>query len=84
MCLRRAPEKYIAGAALDRAALDNRLTDSGEFVSPTQRQSSTPQKHYFSASGTHFCYSLSKPQGVLWPEGLGKIKKCIRLIGLVA
>jgi hypothetical protein len=22
MCLRRAPEKYIAGAALDRAALD--------------------------------------------------------------
>jgi hypothetical protein len=23
MCLRRAPEKYIAGAALDRAALDN-------------------------------------------------------------
>jgi hypothetical protein len=27
MCLRRAPEKYIAGAALDRAALDNRLTD---------------------------------------------------------
>jgi hypothetical protein len=23
MCLRRAPEKYIAGAALDRAGLDN-------------------------------------------------------------
>jgi hypothetical protein len=23
MCLRRAPEKYIAGAALDRAALEN-------------------------------------------------------------
>jgi hypothetical protein len=23
MCLRRAPEKYIAGAALDRAALDH-------------------------------------------------------------
>jgi hypothetical protein len=23
MCLRRAPEKYIAGAALDRADLDN-------------------------------------------------------------
>jgi hypothetical protein len=23
MCLRRAPEKYIAGAALDRAALEH-------------------------------------------------------------
>jgi hypothetical protein len=23
MCLRRAPEKYIAGAALDRAAVEN-------------------------------------------------------------
>jgi hypothetical protein len=23
MCLRRAPEKYIAGAALDRAAVDH-------------------------------------------------------------
>jgi hypothetical protein len=26
MCLRRAPEKYIAGAALDRAALGYSLT----------------------------------------------------------
>jgi hypothetical protein len=26
MCLRRAAEKYIAGAALDRVALDSRLT----------------------------------------------------------
>jgi hypothetical protein len=29
MCLRRAPEKYIAGAALDRAGLDN----MGSFTS---------------------------------------------------
>jgi hypothetical protein len=27
MCLRRAPEKYIAGAALDRAALAGQFTD---------------------------------------------------------
>jgi hypothetical protein len=27
MCLRRAPEKYIAGAALDRAGVDNQLVD---------------------------------------------------------
>jgi hypothetical protein len=35
MCLRRAPEKYIAGAALDRAGLDNRLIDGGKVVSLT-------------------------------------------------
>jgi hypothetical protein len=35
MCLRRAPEKYIAGAgaALDRAGLDNRLIDGGKAPS---------------------------------------------------
>jgi hypothetical protein len=31
--------------------LDNLLTD----VIPTHRPRSTPQKHYFHASGTHFC-----------------------------
>jgi hypothetical protein len=36
MCLRRALEKYIAGAALDRARLDNRLIDGGK-VSPTHQ-----------------------------------------------
>jgi hypothetical protein len=54
MCLRMAPEKYIAGATLDRAVLDNKLTDGGEVVSPTHRSRSTPQKH-FSGSDTHFC-----------------------------
>jgi hypothetical protein len=46
MCLRRAPEKYIAGAALDRAGLDYRLTD-GKIVSPTHRPRSTPQEALF-------------------------------------
>jgi hypothetical protein len=60
MCLRRAPEKYIAGAlapasaALDRAGLDNRLTDVGEIVSLLHRPHSTPQKYYFTAACTHF------------------------------
>jgi hypothetical protein len=36
MCLRRAPEKYIAGAALDRADLDNRLIDGGKLVSTSR------------------------------------------------
>jgi hypothetical protein len=36
MCLRRAPEKYIAGAALDRAGLYNLLTDGGKVISLMQ------------------------------------------------
>jgi hypothetical protein len=44
MCLRRAPENYITGAALDRADLDNRLTDGGEVVSITHRPPFTPQE----------------------------------------
>jgi hypothetical protein len=31
------------------------LTDGGKVVSHTHRPRSAPQKHYFSASGTHFC-----------------------------
>jgi hypothetical protein len=53
MCLRRAPEKDIAGAkapagaALDRAGLDNRLIEGGKFVSPNHRPRFNPQKHFF-------------------------------------
>jgi hypothetical protein len=32
MCLRRAPEIYITGAALDRAVLESRFTDGGEVT----------------------------------------------------
>jgi hypothetical protein len=42
--------------------LDSRLTDDGKFVSLTHRPRSTPQKHYFPASGTHLNQRLSKPQ----------------------
>jgi hypothetical protein len=34
----------------------------------------------FPASVTHFCWRLSKPQGLVQPEGLGKLKKFIDLI----
>jgi hypothetical protein len=61
--------------------LDNRLTDSGEAVSSKHRPRSTPQKHYFSASATHFCWRLSKPLGLVLPKGLGKLNKFIHLIG---
>jgi hypothetical protein len=60
---------------------ENHFTDGGNVVSPTLRPRSIPQKHYFPASGTHFCYRLNKPQGLVRPEGLGKLKKLIHLIG---
>jgi hypothetical protein len=41
----------------------------------------TPQKHYFYACDTHFCCRLSKPQGLVRPEGLGNLIKIIHLIG---
>jgi hypothetical protein len=39
----------------DPTMFDTRLTDGDEVVSPTHRPRSLRQKHYFSASGTHFC-----------------------------
>jgi hypothetical protein len=38
-------------------------------------------RYYLSASDTQFCYRLSKPQGLVQLEGLGKLKKLIHLIG---
>jgi hypothetical protein len=61
--------------------LDSWLTDGGKVVSPTHWLCSTPQKLFYSASGTHFCQRLNKPQGLVWLEGLGKSKKFNDLIG---
>jgi hypothetical protein len=56
--------------------LDNGLTDIGKVASPTHQPKFTPQTHYyFYVSGTHFCWRLSEPQGLVRPEGLGKFKK---------
>jgi hypothetical protein len=41
----------------------------------------TPQKHYFYAFGIHFCQRMSKPQGLVRPEGLGNLIKIIHLNG---
>jgi hypothetical protein len=54
--------------------LSNRLKHGVKFVNPMHRPRSGPQKYYFSVFGTHFCLRLSKPQGVLRLEGLGKLK----------
>jgi hypothetical protein len=54
--------------------LDNRLTDGCKVVSRTHRPHFTLQKHYFSASGTHFCQRLSELHGLVRQEGLGKLE----------
>jgi hypothetical protein len=55
--------------------LDNLLTYVGLVVSLTHWPRSTPQKRCFTASGIHFCWRLSKPQGLVRLEGLGKFNK---------
>jgi hypothetical protein len=62
---------------LEAYFIDNQLTDGGKIVSPMHWLHPTPQKHYLSVSGTHFCYTLSKPQVLEQLEGLGKLKKII-------
>jgi hypothetical protein len=57
--------------------LDNRLTDIGKVVVLTHQPRSTPQKHYVSVSGTHFCLRLSEPQGLVRLKVSGKLKKKI-------
>jgi hypothetical protein len=61
--------------------VDSRLTDGGKVVSLTRRPFFTPQKHYFYACGAHFCDRLSKPQGLVQPEGLDKLIKIFHIIG---
>jgi hypothetical protein len=59
--------------------LDSRLTDDSKLVSPTHQPHFTPQKH----SGTHFCYRLSKSQGLIRPELLSGLKPTtFRLVAL--
>jgi hypothetical protein len=56
----------------DPTFLDNRRIYAGKILSPTHRLRFTPQEDYFSASGTHFCQRLSKPQGLMRLKGLGE------------
>jgi hypothetical protein len=51
--------------------LDNRLTDGGEVVSLTTRPHSTSQKPFLVLISVR----LSKSQGLVRPEGLGKMGK---------
>jgi hypothetical protein len=56
--------------------LHSRLTNGSEVVGLTHRPRSTPRINLvISVSGTQFCQRLSKLQGLLRLEGLGKLKK---------
>jgi hypothetical protein len=67
---------WVCDTLMIQYYLDNRHTNGGKVVSSTHRPHFTPQKHYhFSVSGSHFCYRLSETQGVVQPEGVGKLKK---------
>jgi hypothetical protein len=58
---------------------DNRLTDGGKVVSPKHRPRSLPQEHYLLLV-LIFVTTLSKSQGLVRPERLRKLKKCIHHI----
>jgi hypothetical protein len=62
--------------------LDNRITDGGKVVSFTHRPRSTPQKHNFSASGTHFSQMVCKLRGLVRQEGIDKFKNSFSSSGL--
>jgi hypothetical protein len=57
--------------------------NGGKIISLTRQPSLYPaphKKHYFTASGTHFCWRLSKPQDLVRPEGLSKLIGIIHFI----
>jgi hypothetical protein len=61
---------------------DNRLTDGGKSVSLKHRLPVySPKRLFISVSGIHFYSKLSKPQGLVRPEGLGKLINLNDLIG---
>jgi hypothetical protein len=59
--------------------IDNLLTDAGMVVSITHRPRSTPHKHYFSPSGTHFTGRVN-PRGLVRLKVLGKLKIFLHFI----
>jgi hypothetical protein len=51
--------------------LGNRIVNDGQIVSLTRRRALLPER----SSGTHCCYRLSKPKGLVRLEGLGEQKE---------
>jgi hypothetical protein len=58
--------------------LENELTVGGKFASPTQRPRFTPQKNYFSASGTARVFRRDSPgKAAQWlASPLVKVEGC--------
>jgi hypothetical protein len=62
--------------------LDNRFRDDSNVLSTTHRPRSAPQKHYILLL-VLISVRLSKPQGLVRPEGSGKLKKKKKIIHLI-
>jgi hypothetical protein len=62
--------------------IHNRLRDGGEVVRITRLQRSTPQKHFFFLLLVLISERLSKTQGQVRLEELGKLKKSMTSPGL--
>jgi hypothetical protein len=61
--------------------LDNRLTNGGKVVSPTHRPLLYSPETLFLCFWYSFLLGLVKPQGLVRPEGLGKLIKIVHLLG---
>jgi hypothetical protein len=72
--LNLALEMYSVGQPWSRQSA-HRWWQGCQFYAPDALNS--PETLFFNVSGTHFCWRLSKPQGPVWPEGLGKLQKFI-------
>jgi hypothetical protein len=61
--------------------LDSQLTDGDEVFSLTSGPPIWSPKRNFSVAVIHFYHRLSRHQGLMLAEGLGKLIKTIHLIG---
>jgi hypothetical protein len=59
---------------------DSRLTYGSKVVSLRTGCALLRINFFFSVFGTHFCYRLSEPQGLVRSEGLGKLEKMVHVI----
>jgi hypothetical protein len=75
------PWKRIGLGDVEDPKLSRQSADRCQCDSYTLAALYSPET-LFSTSGTHFRYRLSKPQGIVRSEGLGKLEKSLTSLGL--
>jgi hypothetical protein len=71
MCFRRAPEKYIAGAALDRTGLKDLLS----YVIISYQYLRPDAKNYSHSSNSEVVYILGNKKKTSWPESANELRQ---------